>query len=597
MRARLLLWLKKLGDLEPGPGAVRDLRPPRWLTASALGFATLVLSVELFVRVEQRPLLELVVTLADACLAVSFGAWLAVQFAREQGRLADKLSSHRADLAVALISVALIFAVTARVSGPIVIGRLLFVTLGRVLSTPAGERVARIATKNPSRTTALSFAGLIALGTLLLMTPAATTSGKGTPLVDAFFTITSAVCVTGLAVQDTGAYFTPFGQTVILLGVQIGAIGIMVLGAAFIVIVGGSLPQRRQVGLSEMLEVRAGLTLRRLIGAVTATTLAAELLGILSLYLLWTVGGMELPKRYDDAGGALWWCAFHAISAFCNAGFGLASDNLSSFVANPFVCGIIALLITTGGLGFAVMSDLTSRRLPWLRRPRWSWDRLQLQTRVVLLATVVLNVVGTIGILFFEFAGALAPYDLGVKINAALFHAVSLRTAGFNTIPLGALAGPTIIMMLLWMFIGGGPGSTAGGIKTTTAVTVFFAVRAMIRARDDVEVFGRTLPKNIVYRAISIVMLAGALLVVFVVALTATQSGVRLEHLLFEAVSAMGTVGLTLDTTTRLDETGRVLVALLMFCGRLGPLTVALAVGERALAHGIQYPEGRMAVG
>jgi trk system potassium uptake protein len=489
------------------PAASKGARLPWTSALAALVVALVVGVVELFFIAGDHPLLSLVVLLGHASLVLGFLGWLARAIAHAGEERLSLLAQRRVDVVVGLVGAGLL-AVAPRVAGGIIIARLLSMALGVALTTPLGIRVARLANLRPPQTLALSFLVVISAGTALLATPAATATGVSMGLVDALFTMTSATTVTGLVVVDTGSFLSPFGKAIILLGMQIGAVSTLVLGAAFIVVVGGRLPGQQQQELSQLLQVNPGEGLRRLVAAVSATTLVAEGLGVTSLYLLWLSGWIELPAAYDDPLLALWWCVFHAVSAFCNAGFALSPDSLSAFVGDPLVCFVFAALITTGGLGFAVMSDL-ARRLPWLERPRWSWDRLQIQTRVVLLAMVALNLVGALLILFLEYEGALAPYNLPTKLLAAVFQAVSLRTAGFNSIPMAGLAIPTLIVMLVWMFVGAGPGSTGGGVKTTTALTVVLAVRAMLRGRDDVELFGRTLPQSIVYRSIAIVLVTG----------------------------------------------------------------------------------------
>jgi trk system potassium uptake protein len=587
-------FVHKVGAIEPSTGIASVMHVPRPLIMVALSLATFVAAAELFFVVEDTPLLLLMVILFDTLLVSGFSGWLALRLLRSAERPLVRLLEHRIDVLVAISSL-LLLPVAPRVAGGIVIARIGFTALGVGLTTALGERAARLANLKPPQTLALSFIGLIALGTALLATPAASASGAGVPLVDALFTMSSAITITGLVVQDTGTFFSPFGKTIILLGFQTGAVGTMVLGAAFIVVVGGRLPGRQQQELSQLLQVNPGEGLRRLIAAVSATFLGAEAIGAALLYGLWAVGWMELPREYDEALLALWWCVFHAVSAFCNAGFALSADSLSRFVSDPFVNLVFIALITTGGLGFAVISDL-SRRRPWLEKPRWSWSSLQMHTRVVLLATLVLNLFGALAFLFFEYEGVLAPYGIATKLNASVFQAVTLRSCGFNTVPTVGLAMPTVIVMLMWMFVGAGPGSTGGGVKTTTATVTVLAIRAMLRGRDDVELFGRALPQTVVYRSIAIVLVTGVIAAVFLVLLTATQD-IAFVSLLFETISALATVGLSVGASAELDTTGKLLISALMYFGRIGPLTLALAVGSSPVVRTFRYPEGRMAVG
>lgn len=571
------------------------LRMPGWLLVVTVLAVLAVIVTEFAVDLADYPALRDIVVIVDLGLVLGFLGWHAVHLLRNRHRLFQFLFEERLDLLVVVLA-AIVAAVVPRAGAAIVIARLVLTGAGKVLGSAFATRIARFANLKPSQTLALSFLALLAAGTALLMLPASTVDGEGARFIDALFTATSATCVTGLVVQDTGTHFTPFGQVVILLLIQAGAIGMLVLGAAFVVLVGGRLPGRQQVGLGSLLEVQTPEGIKRLVTAVTAATFGTELIGAAALYVLWGVGVMDLPARYDDAAGALWWSLFHSISAFCNAGFALAEDSLSMWVGNPMVSAVFVGLITAGGLGFVVVLDLTNRQNWGVLRPGAIWSRLQVQTRVVLVATLVLDLVGALAFLFFEYDGALAGLSIPTKLNAALFQGVTLRTAGFNTVPLGALAAPTVIVCVVWMFIGAGPGSTGGGVKTTTAATVIMAVRAMLRGREEVELFGRAIPQVVVYRSISIVFIAGAIIASFLVLLTATQGG-NFERLAFETVSAFGTVGLSMGATSELDTVGKALVTMLMYTGRVGPLTLALAIGERTVPKGYKYPQGRMAVG
>jgi trk system potassium uptake protein TrkH len=336
---------------------------------------------------------------------------------------------------------------------------------------------------------------------------------------------------------------------------------------------------------------------RSLITAIAASTLVAETLGMLALYTAWASGMLPLPQAYDNPSSALWWAGFHAVSAFNNAGFSLNPDNLMAYVGNPVVCGIVALLILTGGLGFAVTADLAQRSTWAVLRPGAIWARLSLQSKVALFATLGLNAVGMMVFLALEFDGALAGLSAPTKVLASLFEAVTIRTAGFNTVPHGSLASATVLFCIVWMFIGACPGSTGGGVKTTTASVVLMSVRSMLSGRDDVELFGRRIHPVVVYRSISIVLIALGAITAFLMLLVTIETHIPFEKLAFEAASAFGTVGLSMDVTPRLDAAGRWIIICLMFVGRVGPLTLALAIGERARSKTFRYPAGHLAVG
>lgn len=561
------------------------LRRPLFVLLSGLTF--LILAFEFFYDLKKETLLIKVVVGLDVALLITFFAIVSVRIYKNRARIVDLLTSEKADIAYVVLILAVSF--MPRVAAGLVIVRLLIVLLMKSLETQYGAKVLANLNLRPSQTLALGFIGLIAVGTILLTFPAATTDGRGAPLLNALFTMTSASCVSGLAIYHIGLEFTRFGQTVILFGIQAGGLGIMVLSAAFAVLVGGNIPSRRQVGLREVLDISTPEGLRTLIRAVTATTIITEFIGALCLFFLW-------HDYLPNAAERLWWSIFHAISAFCNAGISLSKISLVPFVNDPGICFVFMVLITVGGIGFFVISDLLNPEVWVVKKPKAVWDRLQIQTKVVLVSTILLDSMGMLLFLFFEYDGALQGLSADKKIIAALFHAVSLRSAGFHVVPLAHLAAPTIIVSIAFMFIGASPGSTGGGIKTTTTAVSVMALRAMLRGREEVELLGRRMPPSIVSRSLSIVLVAVLVIAVFLTLLLATQD-IKFEKLFFEVVSAFATVGLTLDATASLNDTGKILIILLMYVGRIGPLTLALAVGERKLPQGYRLPKGRIAVG
>lgn len=555
-----------------------------WLTGILAGF---VLSVEFIFDLSVERIWLTVVIAVDVILVVGFSGLLLKGALRSRRDLLRWAIDNKFDLILLVIVYSVVF--IPRLAAAILIGRIIIVGAVSLLDTNVGRRLTSSINLRPSQTLALSFILIIFLGGILLTFPAATVDGKGANFLDAIFTMTSAACVAGLTVFDVGLYFTKFGQAVILMGIQVGGLGIMVLSAAFAVFVGGGLPTRRQAGLSEILDVRTSKGLKDLIVAVAATTAVMEFFGALVLFFLW---GYDFPSFSERA----WWSIFHSVSAFCNAGISLSPNSLVRWVADPYVCGIFMILITAGGIGFYVIADLTNPNVWKVKRPLAVWNRLHVQSRVVLTATLLLNAMGMLLFLFFEYDGALAGLSIPAKINASLFQAVTLRTTGFSTVALANIAIPTIMFSAVFMFVGASPGSTGGGIKTTTAAVCFMAVRSMLRGKDRVEMFGRTIPSVIVNRSLSIGLIASLVIVVFIIILSATQV-MPFEKLFFEVVSAFGTVGLSMDLTKEFDSVGRILVAILMYIGRIGPLTMALALGERVKVRGIDLPKGRIAVG
>ena len=590
-----------LGLTPRAPGAVFGLS--RGAAALLLLWTAYIVFAEFTLDLQHHPLLRASVVVADVLLVIGFSGWIAIRAFFER---ADPLGfAYRARIDLLILFVSLVIVVfDPRASAIFIIGRI-GATAGPVLFGTRWGRL--IEDLTPSQTIALSFLGLIALGSILMMLPAATVDGKGASLTDAVFTMASATSGTGLIVQDTGTYFTKFGLGVLVFVMQTGALGIMVLAAAFAFLLGGRLPERQQEGLNEagfgdLVDVRTIQGLKRLAIAIGFATVVIELLGALILFIMWGVGALELRAEYDAFGPALWWCVFHSVSAFCNAGFSLEPDSMMRYVDNASLGMVFMVLITLGGVGFPVLVDLwPARRTVRARRTRLQrmvdlWRGFHIQTKVVLWSTAFLYVLGTLGMLFFEYDGILRELPLGTKISAALFQTVTLRSAGFNTVSWESLTPPTLIMSSIFMFIGSAPGSTGGGVRVTTVAVVLMAVRTMLRGRDDVELYGRTLPKTIVYRSISIVLIGGGLILGTLVAITATQP-LPFDELVFETFSAFGTVGLTMGITSDLDVTGRWILAAAMYFGRVGPITLALAIGERVAHKAYRYPEGRIAVG
>lgn len=590
-----------IGALQPAAAAAAALKVPRWLGALIVGAVLFVVGSEGLVNLQDHPLHELAVIVVDVALVLGFAAWTAIRLLRNQRRLRDFVNEERITLLLVAMSLVLV-PLVPRVGAAVVIARLAVSALGGTLETEIGRRAVILANNRPPLAVAFSFLAMIAVGTLLLTFPAATVNGQGASLVDAAFTISSATSVTGLTLHDTAGYWTPFGLAVILVWVQLGAIGIQSLAAAFAVLAGGRVPGRTAegldlLGLGGAVELGTTEGLKKLLTAVTGTTLGIELLGALALFSLWGVGALEVPAGYDDVAGALWWSVFNSISAFCHAGFVLTPDSLVPYVSNTAVNVVFITLIVLGSLGFAVMADLQQRELwrHW-RDPRAFWSKTHIQTRVVLVGTLVLTVAGMLSFLAFEYNGAMSGLGLGGKLNASFLQSVTLRSAGLNSVDTSTISTPTSVLFMVFMFIGGGPGSTAGGVRITTAVVVIMAVRTMLTNRSDVEIYGRRMPQMIVYRSISIVLISGMMIALALVLLLATQD-IAFEPLAFETFSAFGTVGLSMGVTSELDTFGRWLVTLLMYLGRVGPLTLALAIGETALATGYRYPEGRLAVG
>lgn len=436
---------------------------------------------------------------------------------------------------------------------------------------------------NPSVLIVSAFVTLITIGTVLLTFPVASAAGPVSP-IDAVFTATSATCVTGLIVLDTAADFSLFGQVVILGLFQIGGLGIMTLSTFAVLLIGARLRLRGERALGEVLDIRDPSASYRLVRFIVASTLVIEAIG--AAFLTW---------RFHETMGlgwqeASWKGVFHAVSSFCNAGFALQSDSFVSMQSDPIALTTSMILITLGGLGFPCLVTLwdVMRR----KEPNHS---LRLHTRVVLVASSGLLLLGFLVYLFVEWDATLGTLSTPDKVMNALFQSVTLRTSGFNTVSFDSLQPATFLMMIVMMFIGASPGSTGGGIKTTTFAFLGLAVATVIRGDRRVVLGGRELDERGVYRATGILFLATIFVFVGLFALLVVEEQ-PFMHLLFEAVSAFGTVGLSLGATPALTAFGKLVIVLLMFVGRIGPVTIALLLGQRR-SDGIRYPRTSIMVG
>lgn len=436
----------------------------------------------------------------------------------------------------------------------------------------------------PAQWTLAGFTGVILVGTLLLLLPIARSGPGGASPIEAFFTAVSAACVTGHIIVDTPTHWTFFGQVVILALIQIGGFGVM----TFASIVGVAVVRRLSLAsrLTTAAETRSfGIEdVRALVLSLARITLLIEGAVALVLFLwFWLHYGID---PFD----ALWIGIFHGISSFNNAGFALFSNNMMSFVSDPVVSLTLCVSIILGGIGFPVIIQLKKH---WRRPLLWNMN-----TRIVLWATPVLIVGGAVYITAIEWnnPGTLGSLDPGSKLLAGLFQSVQTRTAGFNSVDIGAMSDSTLLGMSALMFIGGGPAGTAGGIKVTTFAVLFFILLAEVRGEGVVNVFGKRLSRAVHRQAISVVLLATAVVVVSTVAIMLI-SGVRLSLVLFETVSAFATVGLSAGITADLPVAAQLILCFLMFVGRLGPITfaTALALRERSVLY--QLPKERPIIG
>ncbi|MCC6438962.1 MAG: TrkH family potassium uptake protein [Acidimicrobiales bacterium] len=438
---------------------------------------------------------------------------------------------------------------------------------------------------HPAQYVLAAFVGASTIGALLLMLPIATEGPGGAPLLTALFTSTSAVCVTGLAVVDTPTYWSTFGELTILGLVQIGGFGIMTLSSMIILALAGRLGLRQRLraaaesGALEIGEVR------RLVGGVVRLSFGVE-----------AAAGLLLAARFATTHGepldrAAYLGLFHAVSAFNNAGFGLYSDSLVGFQRDPVILSVVALTIIVGGLGYPVWVQLANHPT---RPRRWS-----LHAKLTVLTTGVLLVVGTVLLAWFEWTNpaTLGPLPIGDSLVNAFFHSVSPRTAGFNSVDMAGLLDSSRLLTEVLMFIGGGSGSTAGGIKVTTFAVLGFAMWAEVRGDPDTIMFRRRVPEAALRQALTVALLAIGAIVVATIVLVSTSTVASRDDLYFEAISAFGTVGLSVGVTPLLPPTSQLVVIGLMLLGRVGPITLFAALVLRERDRLYRLPDERPIVG
>jgi len=477
--------------------------------------------------------------------------------------------------------------------------------------------------RSPTRTLIASFLVLIFSGAGLLMLPAASAAGKESlGFVDALFTATSATCVTGLIVKDTGKDFSMMGQVVILSLIQLGGLGIVVFGAVFALLLGQAMSLRESVAMQDLLSTRTVSQIGKMIAFIFFGTMLIEAFGAVSLFGMW-------PGSVRHR----WFCSiFHAISAFCNAGFSLFRTSFVDYNRSWQVYVVICPLIILGGLGFSVLYDLVNIVADRVKRffKKWFYKqyrlsmeapkRMRLQTKIVLSVSACLIVLGMLAIFLFERYAAgpapiaagtalpemmqpdLSPTDNRCGIGGAFFQSVTARTAGFNTVNISAMSESSRFVLILLMFIGGSPGSTAGGIKTVTLAVVIMTAIAALRRRQEVEMFKRSVRIVVVGRAITVTLLFAAVLfgATLILSITENSNGFALSDIMFEAASALGTVGLSTGVTgpaTALTNIGKLIIIATMLIGRLGPLTLLAAVTFNLKPARYNYPDEAVIVG
>jgi trk system potassium uptake protein TrkH len=448
----------------------------------------------------------------------------------------------------------------------------------------------------PARTAVASFAAAVILGTFVLMLPISSKGAGWDSLVDRFvdclFTATSAVCVTGLIVKSTPDHWSLFGQLVILVLIQAGGLGIMTMGAFVATMLRRRMSMQFEALMGDLVESGQEGGVGAHISFICRFALVAEVIGAVALFYAW--------RRHPAMGDHLWHCiyqsVFHSISAFCNAGFSLNNDSLVRYADSLPVNFIVCALIVVGGVGFIVVRDMKQCCAWHLFGRRGKRPRLSTHTRLVLLMTMVLLLIGFVVFLCIESGGALAGASPRKHLLTAIFQSVTPRTAGFNTVDMKTVAPATVFLIMVFMYVGGSPGGTAGGVKTSTVGVMVASVVATLRGRDKAEMFHHSISEETVHRVAGIILLSLVALGTGTFVLLTTEKA-PFGQIIFEAVSAFGTVGLSRGLTPDLTLVGRLVVTALMFTGRLGPLALILSIASLHDRAVYKYPEDRILVG
>lgn len=425
----------------------------------------------------------------------------------------------------------------------------------------------------------------ILVGTVLLLLPFSTKSGH-ISFVDALFTSTSGVCVTGLIVQDTGTYFTPIGQIIIMVLFQLGGLGIMTFSTLILLVAGKKISIKDKIIIQQKFSHASHKDFKSLIKNIFFYTLLIEFVGAISFFIIWHKK-FTVPKAIFNS-------VFHSISAFCNAGFSLFSDSFLSYRGDTWINVTLILLIVLGGLGFLILHDMNDIFFGIVRRKR---IQISLHTKLILTMTFFLIVFSFIFFLLIEWNNSLGNFALKEKIFSSLFQVITARTAGFNTMNLNTLSFAVVFLLISLMFIGASPGSTGGGVKTSTIGVIVTFIRSKIVARDSVSLFYRTLPLELVMKAFMVVSLAIGIIFLSSFVLFLTQPGMSMREVFFEVFSAFGTVGLSLGITPKLSAVGKIVLILTMYIGRIGPLTLLYAFSRQKAYGKFEYVEETVMIG
>lgn len=456
----------------------------------------------------------------------------------------------------------------------------------------------------PAQMFVLSFALIILAGAVLLSLPKASAPGKPISTIDALFTATSATCVTGLSTFNIGSGLSNLGHFITLFLIQIGGLGIMTFAAFFSLALGKSISIKERVVMKDLLNYETLGEIGKIVIYILLITFVIEFVGAIFLLDVWP------ESAAPTALAKIKFSVFHSISAFCNAGFTLFDNNLENYPGHLKVNFVITLLIIAGGLGFTVLFNLVTFRVSTLRflqkfrffqkyTRHTTPSRLTLQTKIVLITSLALILLGTVFLLLFEYKNpeTIANRGFGEKTLVSYFHSVTSRTAGFDTVGTGLFTNPSLLLMMFLMFIGASPGSTGGGIKTCTFVILLMTIRSFCLGKNNVEMYKRTLPKRLIESAIVIFAMSILLIFTFSLILTILEPAIPFERLLFEVISAFGTVGLSTGITASLSTASKIVIIITMFIGRVGPLTLMLAMAQEETQTAYEYPNENVMVG
>lgn len=436
---------------------------------------------------------------------------------------------------------------------------------------------------SPSRKLILGFLSVIAVGVFLLMLPFSLKEGKSLNFLEALFTVVSVVCVTGLTVVDVSEVFSPLGDVILIALIQIGGLGVMTFSSIVFLLAGQKMTLYTRILLKEERNANS-------VGEI----LNFVRLMLLTVFIIESIGAVILIHEFRKImphEQAIYYGIFHSISAFCNAGFSLFSNSLENFRGNSVISLTISYLIILGGMGFAIINS-------FIMMIRKGVSRFTLTSKLAIHISMILTFGGAVLFFLLEFSNSatLSPLPWSEKIISSVFQSVTLRTAGFNTIPLGNLRSATVFMACIWMLIGASPGSTGGGIKTTTLGVILFYVIGIIRGKEHVEIFNRRLDWDVMNKALALLVVSLSYIALVILFLLVLEP-FSMEKIVFEVVSAFGTVGLTMGITPYLSVTSKLVIIVTMFVGRLGPMTIALALGEKKKKARVQYPKEDILIG